>query len=100
MSERTDKLIALRSRTDHDLSILVQRELDRGFTLAEAARTRNSPQFAPAVKSCETATALLSRITALNPDDRMRMESRAKELQSKLAQVPLYSNARPASMAS
>jgi len=35
MSERTQKLVALRSRTDHDLVVLVQRELDRAFALVD-----------------------------------------------------------------
>jgi hypothetical protein len=33
MSDRTKKLVSIRHRTDHDLLILVSRELDRGFAL-------------------------------------------------------------------
>jgi hypothetical protein len=33
MSDRTTKLVSIRNRTDHDLLILAQRELDRGLTL-------------------------------------------------------------------
>ncbi len=46
MSSNTQKLRFLRARTDMDLTVLVQRELDRGLALVEVAATRNSPVFA------------------------------------------------------
>ena len=95
MSERTQKLVALRSRTDHDLLVLVTRELDRAFALVDVATTRNSPLFAQAVKAHGTATALLPRIAGLSQDDRLRIEGKAKELRSRLDQVPAYANVRP-----
>ena len=102
MSERTEKLIALRARTDHDLVVLVQRELDRCANLLHAARSRQSPVFAQAVKAHDTATALLPRIAALSAVDRMRIEEKAAELRSRLSQMPVYANLRsfPASVAS
>ena len=95
MSERTQKLVALRARTDHDLLVLVGRELDHGFALMDVATTRNSPLFAQAVKAHVTATALLPRIAGLSQDDRLRIEGKAAELQSRLDQVPVYANVRP-----
>lgn len=102
MSERTQKLVALRSRTDHDLIVLVQRELDHGLALVDVAASRNSPLFTQAVKALATAKALLPRITGLSEDDRLRIEGRVKELRSRLERAPLYANVRayPASVAS
>ena len=94
MSERTQKLVALRSRTDHDLLVLVTRELDRAFALADVVASRYSPLFAQAVKAHSTATALLPRIAGLSQDDRLRIEGKAAELRVRLEQVPLWANVR------
>jgi hypothetical protein len=101
MSERTQKLVALRARTDHDLVVLVQRELDRCANLLHAATTRQSPLFAQAQKALSTAAVLVPRI-AVSAADRLRIEGKAAELRSRLAQVPVYANVRsfPASVAS
>jgi hypothetical protein len=88
MSDRTRKLAVIHAKTDHDLEILVQRELDRGFALLELATTRNSPLFAQAGKEYETATTLLSKIIGLSESDRERIESKLKELRSRLDRVP------------
>lgn len=95
MSERTQKLVALRARTDADLIVLVNRELARGFTLVDVATSRNSPFFAQAERSLITATALLSRIPANGQDNRQRIETKAGELRSRLERVPVYSSMRP-----
>lgn len=95
MSDRTKKLVALRARTDHDLLLLVQRELDRGFALVDVVTARNSPLFAQAEKAIATATAMLPRISGVSQGDRVQIEARLKELRSRLAQVPAYSNVRP-----
>jgi len=101
MSERTQKLVSIRHRTDHDLLVLVKRDLDRGFALVESATARNSPLFAQAQKAHETATTLLSKIAALSLDDRLRIESSLKELRSKLNQVPTLARVEfPAAVAS
>ncbi len=102
MSERTQKLIALRNRTDHDLLVIINRDLDRGFALVEVATTRQSPLFAEAVKAHETATALLPKIAGLSEDDRKRIEAKVRELGTKLERVPVYRNvcSLPASVAS
>ena len=102
MSERTQKLVALRARTDHELVVVAQREIDRAFALAIAASSRNSPLFTQAEKAFSTAASLLPRIAGLSQDDRSRIEGRLKELRSRMDQVPAYANARafPASFAS
>jgi len=94
MPTNTQKLRVLRTRTDHDLLLVVNRELDRGFAFVEVATTRNSPLFAQAMKAHEVARVLLPRIAGLSDADRLRHESRVKELKAKLEQVPLYANVR------
>ena len=90
MSDRTRKLISIRHRTDHDLLILVSRELDRGFALVDVATTRTSPLFAQAEKSYDTASAILPRISDLGEGDRRHLESRLKELRVRLDQVATF----------
>ncbi len=102
MGERTRKLLTLRARTDHDLLVVVNRELDRGYTLSDAATTRNSPLFVQAEKAFATATAILPRIAGLSADDRVRIDAKVEQLRLKIGEVPAYANVRPypASMAS
>ena len=87
MSDRTRKLVSIRHRTDHDLLVLVSRELDRGFALVDVATTRTSPLFNRAEKAFAMATALLPTISDLGEGDRLHLESRLKELRVRLDQV-------------
>lgn len=95
MASNTQKLRILRARTDHDLLLVISRELDRGLALVDVVSSRNSPFFEKAVRAHDTATVLLPRMTGLSQDDRLRFERRVKELQSRLEQVPLDADARP-----
>ena len=94
MSDRTKKLVALRARTNHDLMVLLQRELDRGFALVDVATSGNSPLYAQAERAIATATAMLPRISAMSQYDRVQIETRLKELRSRLDQI-LSANMRP-----
>jgi hypothetical protein len=102
MGERTRKLLTLRARTDHDLLVLVNRELDRGLALLVAATTRNSPLFAQAERALATGTAMLPRISGLSAEDRQCIEAKVDQLRSGMDAVPLFPNVRsyPASVAS
>ena len=102
MSTNTQKLRVLRARTDFDLIVLVQRELERGLAAVESAITRSSSVYAQAEKALATATTLWPRIASLSIDDRLRIESKAAQLRSQLDQVPVYANLRsfPATVAS
>ena len=95
MSSNTQKLRILRARTDHDLLVVVSRELDRGLALLNSATTRNSPLFAQAEKALTTATTLLPRICGVSQDERLRIEAKAAELRSRLAQIPQYAKVQP-----
>ena len=90
MSDRTRKLVSIRHRTDHDLLVLVSRELDRGFALVAVATTRTSPLFAQAEKAYDTARAISPRISDLSEGDRLHFESRLKELRVRLDQVATF----------
>jgi hypothetical protein len=90
MSHRTRKLVSIRHHTDHDLQVLVSRELDRGFALVDVATTRTSPLFAQAQKAYDTARAILPRIADLSEGERLHLESRLKELRVRLDQVPTF----------
>ena len=100
MGERTRKLLTLRARTDHDLQVLVNRELDRAFVLLAAATSRNSPQFVQAQKALATATTLLPRVSGLSLEDSQRIEAKVEQLQFRTCEIPAYANLRSASMAS
>ena len=102
MSERTQKLVSIRHRTDHDLQVLISRELDRAFALLDVATTRTSPLFVQAVKSYDTARPIVPRISYMSDGDRLRLESRLKELRFRLDQAATCANAEryPALVAS
>ena len=89
MPTNTQKLRILRARTDHDLLVVVNRELDRGLALLTGANTRNSALFAQAEKALTTATALLARIAGVSEGDRLRIEAKANQLRARLDEVPV-----------
>ena len=90
MSERTQKLVSIRHHTDHDLLVLISRELDRAFALLDVATTRTSPLFAQAEKAYDTARAISPRISDLSEGDRLHFGSRLKELRVRLDQVATF----------
>ncbi len=94
MSERTQKLVRLRARTDSDLLVLVTRALERGFSSVETANTRTTPLFAQAEKAFATATTMLPRISGLSVEDRQRIEAQVEQLRSLIDQAPVYADAR------
>ena len=99
MSDRTRKLVSIRHHTDHDLQVLVNRELDRAFALLDAATTRTSPLFAQVVKACDTARVIFPRISGLSDGDRLQIESRLKELRVRLDQAATFAQVEPYSVA-
>jgi hypothetical protein len=102
MTSNTQKLRVLRARTDHDLLLLVQREIERSCALADVVTSRNSPLFPQAEKAYQTAASLMPRISGLSQDDRLRLEAKVKTLRLALDRVPAFANVRayPVSFAS
>src|SRR6185295_15519039 len=82
------KLAALRAKTDHDLSILVERELERGMALANMAATKGSPLHAKVEKLYESLIPLASKIAVLRSSDRARIEGKLRDLRAQLDLVP------------
>jgi hypothetical protein len=78
------KLVELRRKTDRDLLILVQRELDRGLTLAGVAATKESPLYEQGEKAYRKVKVLLPRISGLDRDQYREFESKLKELRGAL----------------
>ena len=99
MSDRTRKLVSIRHHTDHDLQVLVSRELDRAFALLDVATTSTSPLFAQAEKGYDTARAIMPRISGMSEGDRLQVESRLKELRSQLDQAATFAKVEPCSVA-
>ena len=102
MSGDTKKLAVLRARTDHDLVVLLQRELDRAFSLLAMGSGGGSPLVAQAQRSVARAAVLLPKISGLSQSERLKLESRLLELQCRLNQLPVFAKERcfPASVAS
>lgn len=87
MSGNTQKLAVLRARTDHDILVLVQQELNRGMALVEAAATGGCALIAQADKAYARAMALLPKISGLSQEDRKALETKLNDLRARLDQV-------------
>jgi len=72
------------------LRILVQRELNRAFTLVDLKSSESE-------KAYHSAVSMLSQIGDLSSDDRLRMELKLRELRTRMDQFPAYRNVRAAS---
>jgi hypothetical protein len=81
------KLVILRAKTDYDLLILIERDVDRGLALAKAAATVGFPLSVQAEKAYGTAMPLFT-LAGLNSGDRVRIEGKLKDLRTQLDQVP------------
>jgi hypothetical protein len=96
------KLAVLRTKTDHDLLILVQHELDRGLALACVAASRESAFHAEAEKAFRKVVTLLPKAPDMIQGDRLGIEAKLTELRFTLDQVPAGARAQrhPASVTS
>ena len=88
MSSNTKKLAVLRSRTDDDLVVLIQRELNRGFRGVDVVYSTASPAYIQALRAHGTAASILPRISGLAPADRAELQAKLTELRARLDQVP------------
>jgi len=95
------KLAELRARTDQELLVLIQRELDRALTLADASGNRESAFYGEAEKAYRKVVTLLPKVPDMRQGDRARIEGTVKELRFRLDQVPAAARAQrhPASFA-
>ena len=84
---KTAKLAALRGKTDHDLLILIGREVDRGIALANVASSKLSPMYRQAEGAYAKVKTLLPKIANLSGPESQRASARLKELRQALDQV-------------
>ena len=95
MASNVQKLRALRARTDHELLLLLRRELDRALALVDTATTRDSPSFTQAAQMFTAARVLVGTISAFMNGDRLRIERKLNALLSRLEEVPAYRTVWP-----
>jgi len=88
MSSNTQKLAVLRRRTDHDLTVLIQRELDRGLASVDVASTRSSPFFSEAMHAHSSAAALWAKVSGAERVELGSIDEKLKELRARLEDVP------------
>ncbi len=91
MPASTQKALALRAKTDADLLVLINRELDRALGILEAANIRNSRKFAQGEKAMEMAMRWLPTIGGLSQCDSLWIKANAKvnRLRSQLDRLPV-----------
>ena len=82
------KLAELRARTDRQLLVLIERELDRALVLADVAANRDSAFYGEAEKAYRSVITLLPKAPNIREDERARVEAAVKELRFTLDRVP------------
>jgi hypothetical protein len=85
---RESKLAGLRHKTNRELVILVQRELNRGAMVADVAMTKGSPAYAQTERAYQMVKACLPLISGLDRDERHDLELRLGELGAALDRQP------------
>jgi hypothetical protein len=84
----TPKLIELRQKTDRELPLMLQREVERGLILASVAATKKSPLYAKADKIYSKMKTLLPTLDGMDQGERSRLESKLHELRTALDRTP------------
>jgi hypothetical protein len=82
------KLAELRTKTDRELLVLIQRELNRALTLADLAANRESAFYGEAEHAYRKVVKLLVKTPDMRQGDRACIEANVKELRLLLEQVP------------
>jgi hypothetical protein len=88
VSSTSSRLVELRRKTDRQLLLVIQRELNRGMTLASVVVTQGSPLHLRAEKAYEKAKALLTKLESEGQDERSQLDSRLRELRAALDRIP------------
>ena len=89
------KLAELRAKTDRELLIVVETELERGLTLAHVAASKGSVLHQRAENFHAQIARLLPRIAGLSVDEQRRLQAKLTELRVTLDQVPAQKIERP-----
>ena len=91
------KLAELRARTDRELLVLIERELDRALVLADVAANREAAFYGEAEKAFRSVITLLPKAPNMGRNERVRIEAAVKALRFTLDQVPAAARASFAS---
>jgi len=84
ISNEGQKLRSLRSKTDQDLLILLEKEIDRALTLLEIATVKASLRKAQAEKIYLVARRVLPTLEGVDRAERMWIEMKMQELRRRL----------------
>jgi hypothetical protein len=76
----TSQLIELRRKTDRELPVMVQRELERGLILARVPAASDSPLHAKASEIYSKMKRLLPALDGVGQHELSRLESKLQEL--------------------
>ena len=76
---KPSKLAELRAKTDQQLLLVIQRELDRALPMAKAAASKESPLYIRAEKAFARVKPLLSKVEAVSDQERSDLEAKVKE---------------------
>ena len=90
----TRKLASLRAKTDQELLVLIERELDRALVLADVAANRESAFYGEAEKAYWSVITLLPKAPNMRQNERARIETAVKALRFTLDQVPAKARAQ------
>jgi hypothetical protein len=82
------KLAELRGRTDRELLVLIERELDRALTLADVAVSKESAFCGQVESIYGKVLTLLVKAPDMGQGERARIEKKMRELRLLLEQVP------------
>ena len=88
------KLAELRARTDRELLVLIERELERALVLADVAVNRESAFYGEAEKAYRGVITLLPKAPNMRQNERARIEEAVKALRFTLDQVPAAARAQ------
>jgi hypothetical protein len=88
------KLAELRARTDRELQVLIERELERALPMAHVAANRESAFYCEADRAYRKVLTLLPKAPDTRRGQRARIEATMKELRLLLDQVPAPAKAQ------
>lgn len=88
VSSTSSKLVELRRKTDRELAIMIQRELERGLTLASVAATKTSPLHVRADEIYSKMETLLPALDGASQREQSQLKLKLRELRVALDRVP------------
>lgn len=85
-SPTPSKLGELRDKTDHQLYLVILRELDRALPMAKTAVSRESPLYVRAEKAYAKVKPLVPKVV-LDGDQKAHLDAKLKEVEAALTRA-------------